>query len=324
MGRIDEAIAKRQRGLITRKQAWASGVTDSGIDHRVATGQWVRVCKSVFLTTGRTPDLLTLTAAAGLATDGAATGDCGAWVWELDDFREPSVIRVVAPTRHRIHDFALELSEAEWLRPEHITRRRGVPVLQPAHLLLYLGEHVSRDQVEWALDCCLRRRFTTWEALHALAHAPEAKNRAGPALLRELLELRSQRQHTDSVLETRAVQVLRNAGLPEPVLQYPIDVGGGVTIHADLAYPAHNLLIETVGKGAHRSEIWQYNRDCRRLNAVNLLTQRYVVLHYTWDQVTKKPEVLVEEIAPVLGVPLQTCFRMLERRGGRPALYMPL
>lgn len=321
MGALERWAVER-RGLVRTEQALSAGLSGAMLSRRVDSGQWQHLYRGVYLTRPGPIDWYTQTAAAALACDGAAAGPCGAHIWGADAFEEQPPIQVISAKRRRRVEAKFEVVEAKWLRPEHVTLRSGVPVLQPFWLLADLGQHVARDEVEAAMDYFIRKRFVTWESLEEIAHSPELRKRTGAKRLRELLSLRTQRQHTDSLLETRGLQLLRNAGLGEPVLQFPIAVGRGVTIHADLAYPGANLLIETVGKKAHRSEVWQYDRDCRRLNAVNLLTERFVLLHYTWHQVLHEPETLVADVAKVLGKPLQEGFRLLDRPGGRPALYV--
>ena len=159
--------------------------------------------------------------------------------------------------------------------------------------------------MEWALDFCLRRRWTTWDELRALVTRYGGHGYEGAAILRELFELRApQFQHTDSLLETLALQVTRDAGLPTPLLQFPLRRNGDVIACADLAYPKQRVLIETHGDKYHRAKRWQLTRDCRRENAIALLRD-YTVLKYSWDMVTKEPAQMAAEIAQHLGIPVQ-------------------
>ncbi|CAN5518534.1 hypothetical protein BH24ACT5_BH24ACT5_26890 [soil metagenome] len=49
---------------------------------------------------------------------------------------------------------------------------------------------------------------------------------------------------SQSGLELDALEAVRRAGLPEPVRQYPLVLGGGQRIHLDLAWPDRRLAIE--------------------------------------------------------------------------------
>jgi hypothetical protein len=80
------------------------------------------------------------------------------------------------------------------------------------------------------------------------------------------LALSSIRPGTDSPMETVLRLLLTEAGLPEPVVNAPIrNRFGAIIAHADLAYPAHRVIIEYDG-GHHRADERQYNIDIDRLD----------------------------------------------------------
>jgi hypothetical protein len=316
-------IAGGQAGIITRQQALDAGMRVSTIDHRVRGGSWSAAHEGVYRMCSADPPWLSEVAAAAIAVGGAAIGSCAAGVWGLDGFEPKGEIQVVTGNGRRLRGSSVVVARGAWFSEGLVTRRSGVPVLQPSWTLLTLGDYRTRDAVEGALDDCLRRRFTDWKELEGLVELPSLCNHAGAAVVRELLTLRRQRRHTDSYLETRMLQLLRDRGFPDPVLQFPIDVGGGLKVHADFGFPDQGVLVETVGVNGHRSELWQYASDCRRNNAVSLL-DRFVVLHYTWKQVIGRPEEVTYELASALCVPLQEPFRIIDRRGGPALLALPL
>ncbi len=64
-------------------------------------------------------------------------------------------------------------------------------------------------------------------------------------------------------METVLRLAIVRAGLPEPVVNYAIDVGERL-LHADLAYPQERLAVEYDGD-QHRIDARQYERDIDRL-----------------------------------------------------------
>ena len=106
------------------------------------------------------------------------------------------------------------------------------------------------DQVELALETALRRGDTSVERLRAVLRSCGAR-REGASVLRAVLDRRPDgAAATESWLETRKVQVLRNAGYPDPERQVRIDDERGVLIgRVDLLLG--RIVIECDGREFH-------------------------------------------------------------------------
>lgn len=70
------------------------------------------------------------------------------------------------------------------------------------------------------------------------------RGRAGGPVLRQLVEARTGRAPTESEMETKLLQVLRAAGLPEPARQHEVWQGSAFIGRVDLAYPEARIAIE--------------------------------------------------------------------------------
>lgn len=304
MGEVERRcgqLASAQWGIITRGQALDLGLSRNEIDRRVKTKSWSSVHRGVFRVLPSDDEWLSDVTAAVLATGGVASGPCAAAIWKLDGFDRPQPIEVVTRfDRRLLASTSARVHRVDWLTDAMCTKRERVPVLNPVHMLLHLGDSASRDDVEVALDCCLRRNLVHFTGLDELCRSFGSQGHRGVARLRELLALRMPlKRHTDSILETRLLQRLREFGFPAPVLQYAVRQGRFVIAHSDLAFPKQRLLIEAVGKNAHASELRQLTRDCRRANALALLRQ-YTVLSFTWYQVHHAPEEIRAAVARAL------------------------
>ena len=122
--------------------------------------------------------------------------------------------------------------------------------------------------------------------------------RPGPAPLRRVLVRRPRgAPPTESELETRFLQVLRAAGVLQPVRQHRVKLPDGGSVRLDFAYPDKVLFIETDGYDPHRSRR-AFVRDRRRENQVVLLGWK--PLRFTWVDVVLRPEEVADEVATAL------------------------
>src|SRR5215207_7409592 len=95
------------------------------------------------------------------------------------------------------------------------------------------------------------------------------------------------RRAPESVLETRFLQLLRTAGLPEPAPQFEIGLGDGAAARVDFAYPKRRIAIELDGAAYHSGEVAE-RRDRRRDNRLGAIGWR--VLRFGWNDVTRSPD----------------------------------
>ena len=71
------------------------------------------------------------------------------------------------------------------------------------------------------------------------------------------------RERVESPKETQTRLAIMAAGLPEPVVQYEVRLGGILIARTDLAYPRLRIAIEYEGDG-HRTDRAQWRTDIRR------------------------------------------------------------
>jgi len=99
-----DQVFRRQFGLVTRDQARQSGLTDRQIDHRVATGAWVRDHPRVFRLAAVASSWESLLLGPILSVGGIASHRAAAALWDLEVFERPppeiSVEHGREPTRH--------------------------------------------------------------------------------------------------------------------------------------------------------------------------------------------------------------------------------
>ena len=146
-------------------------------------------------------------------------------------------------------------------------------------------------------------RHCTLDGLVETSERLARRGRPGSAVFRTVLnDIGPGLALSESALEVRAMNLLREAGLPTPVQQYPIPWREARNGRVDLAYPSARVLIELDGRRWHsRSDT--IDMDHKRDRAAQLAGWR--VFRFTWNQlddgvgdlVTTLTQLLSEEVA---------------------------
>lgn len=111
----------------------------------------------------------------------------------------------------------------------------------------------------------------------------------------------NERDHRDAQAESRlealVLQILRRRKLPRPILQYHVIEAGIPIARLDFAYPELRLGIEADGYRWH-SGVQRWGEDIQRENRLKLLG--WTLLHFSWADVTKRPELVASQIRRAL------------------------
>lgn len=100
--------------------------------------------------------------------------------------------------------------------------------------------------------------YATREALEDMLD----RHKGTPGIRKARVALERARVGSDSAPETRLRLALEDAGLPEPLLNLPTELGAGVVRQPDLGYPEQKVAVEYDGDG--HSEAGQIIRDITR------------------------------------------------------------
>jgi very-short-patch-repair endonuclease len=278
-------LAAGQHSLAHRAQAIELGMTPRQIDERVASGLLITQHRGVYRLAGAPPTREQAVLAACLAAGAVVSHRSAGVLWAMRGVEAPTP-EIIVPATRCPSLRAVVVHRTDRLDPIDVCRRRRIPVTTPARTLLDLGAVAPAPVVESALEDALMRRLVTFELLTATLERLGGPGRNGAGVLRALLEERDPvTAPTQSVLEDRLFQLLRRAGLPEPVRQYPV---AGVLL--DGAYPDRRLGIEA------DSRIWHGGRlDVQRNTdkGNRLLAHGWRVLRFTWFDVTRRAAYVV-------------------------------
>lgn len=162
------------------------------------------------------------------------------------------------------------------LSRERIVTVSGMRVPRVEEVWVQMSGALSVTELVMAGDSCLRR-MAPLTTLATLRDAVErAANRPGVARLRAAIG--RVRTGTDSAMESVVRLLLVDAGLPEPAVNLPVTVADGLTLHGDLVYPGHRVIVEYDGDH-HRTDRRQYDLDIDRIWALERAGWRVVRLN---------------------------------------------
>lgn len=149
------------------------------------------------------------------------------------------------------------------LSPEHVTLVDRIAVTTYERTLIDRAVRLGPRQLSEALDLGLAsgrvRLRSLRNMIDELAPAP---GRRRAALLRLVDERAPGADTTESVRETRLLDVLHRAGLPAPSTQYRVTIGEE-DFFLDAAYPELLIGLEYLGRAGHRSRA-AFDADHRR------------------------------------------------------------
>lgn len=183
-------------------------------------------------------------------------------VWELAGFVEPGELEITVPDARRVRLDGVTVHQSEVWGPGHVAVKHRIPVTSVARTLCDLTACASPRVIEHALDDALRRKLVSLRSVRRVAHALDTKGRRRGTTMRTLLgERQPGFDPGGSVQEVRVAKLLVAAGLPAPVAQHPVRVGGRV-LRVDLAYPELGIVIEYDGWDSHRGHgVFHGDRD---------------------------------------------------------------
>jgi hypothetical protein len=280
------ALAARQWGVASALQLRALGLSKATISRWSATGRLHRVHPGVYAvghtrlsTEGR------LVAALLYAGPGAALSHAtAAWWWQLID-HEPMRIEISAPRDTR------SLSAALIHHPRHLNRteHRGLSITTIAQTLLDFAVSAPPDRLRRALAESEFRRLLDRNAIETVL----VRGHPGTVALRRCLESHyPDLARTRSVLEERFLSLCRSGGIPLPEVNVKIS---GLTV--DTLWREQRVIVELDGHAGHGTPA-RLERDHQR--DLRLRAAGYLVLRYTWQQITRQREQVIADLRATL------------------------
>lgn len=304
---VDRAIgvvAGGQHGVFDRRQVLDAGGTDKVIGARLRRDRWRATgCRGVYVLADApfTHRQRLWIAHLGAGRHSVVSHEAAGHLERLPLVTgEPVVLTVDHPRHLRIPGAVVhQISD---LTPRWVWNLEGLPVTTTARTIVDLSSVWSRAKLGVAVDQALAGRRVS---LGAVAACLQEVLRPGKRGLHRLVAVLDERGAgyvpPMSELERLLLDVLRRAGLPDPVRQYALPGRGAVTGLVDAAYPEARLLIEADGRSWH-DRIATARRDRLRDNESSRLG--WLTLRFTWEEVTEDPDGVAATVLDTLTVRL--------------------
>jgi len=285
-------LTDKQHGVFSRSQALEAGLTRDQVEYRISAHLFVVVDHSVYRFAGTPSTWRQRLMAACLAGPAVASHRSAGRLWDFPAMpAEPVEVTALRHRRRKPTDVTWH--ESFHLSEHDVTEVDRIPVTRPVRTFLDLGAVLSPDELETVFNEGIRRNLLS---VPAIANRLErfGSLRRGTAVVRAVLERQLPgRRAPESVLETRFLQLVRSAGLPEPVAQHRVRSDDGVIARLDFAYLDPMIAIELDGAAYHAGE-FSRKRDRRRDIRLGALGWR--VLRFDWDEVTCTPEYVLDAL----------------------------
>lgn len=280
------ALAGRQHGVLSRSQLISLGLSSSAISRSVVAGRLHRLHPGVYAVGHGAIALRgSLIAALLFAGRGAALSHTtAARLWWLVDV-EPKQIHVTVPGKRRSLA-AVRVHRCS--RPE-VGRHRGLPVTTVARTLLDIAPMLTPSQLRRALAEADYRRLLDRREIETVL----GRGRAGSTALRRALAAHLPAlARTLSVLEERFLALCEESGVPTPEVNAKVE---GLMV--DAVWRRERVAVELDGYAAHGGRA-AIERD--RTRELALRAGGFIVVRYTWRQVTEEPARVVGDLRAAL------------------------
>jgi very-short-patch-repair endonuclease len=206
------------------------------------------------------------------------------WWWGILD-REPGVIDVSAPGRRR----SLEGVRVHHPRVLDSTRWRRLPITTVSRTLRDLAAESSIEELRRALAQADYRRLLNIDEVSAAC----GQGCHGTARLQAALQRHEPRlAMTRSELERRFLAECEIARIPMPEVNAQVQ---GWTV--DMLWRSERVIVELDGRDNHSSP-GQMERDRRK--DLQLRAAGYVVVRYTWAQITFEAHAVIADLRAIL------------------------
>jgi len=284
-------LAQRQHCLFTVGQVLAGGGTRHMIRRRIEGGIWERKSSVVLALAGSPPSFEQSVMAACLHTEGnVASHRAAAALRQVPQV--PAVVDVTSRYGCSRNPFGRVHRSADLLSYD-IELIGTIPVTTLARTAADLFTCLRPARAAWIVEGLLGRGQLTISELAEVHGRFARQGRPGTVHLRELLAHLDEEPPLQSEMEQRMDVLLRAAGLDSPARQVPLPGWVEHPAHVDFAYPQLTLIIEVDGRSWH-SRSTEFELDRKRDNAAQLAG--WMVLRFTWRQITRDPEYVVSTI----------------------------
>jgi very-short-patch-repair endonuclease len=281
-------VAAAQRGLVHRSQLRELGITRGSYEHRVQVGSLHRVLPSVLSVMQPLIEPWAAETAALLyaGENAVLSHETAAALWGLTAI--PSFVAITLIGRKVESQPQLRQYRVSGLDVRDVRLHQGFPVTSPARTLI---DCASTSHVDRLLNEARALKLVKDAELEAAMTRCPGRKGTGP--LRALLAAEQDSGFTRSKAERILRRLVREAELERPITNTYVE-----RVEVDAYWPRLKLVVEFDGHQYHGT-YQAFQRDRAKTN--KLIAAGYLVLRFTWAQLTKRPMLVLATIARTLG-----------------------
>jgi hypothetical protein len=269
-------LADRQWGVVSRGQLRELGFSRGAVEHWLAVGRLHGLYRGVYAVghTALRAEGRRLAAVLACGEGAVLSHVSAAAHWGLLHTAATKT-DVTAPATRRAHS-GIRLHLSRSLIARDTTTHEQIPITTIARTLLDLAATQPEARLERALAQAHHLRIYDHAAItDVLARANG--HRGTSALARAAA--REDPKLTASDWEDRMLAIIRDAKLPEPLVNHPLDAPDYGRLRPDFYWPAHDLIVETDGWETHGTRP-AFERDRAKDAALTAAGLR--VVRFTW------------------------------------------
>jgi very-short-patch-repair endonuclease len=226
-------------------------------------------------------------------------GHSAAALLGIPGFERRGLVEAVTPRPRRHRDPTAIVHRWRVLPADHVTVVEGIACTRVARTLVDLAGVLHPRRTARAVDNALAMGIVTVAGLRDVFDELAQRGRKGIAAMRDILDERCDDYvPVESELEARFVDLVRGAGLPEPVRQLNVGDESDWIGRVDFAYPAMGLLLELDGRRHHSAKL---DVEADRLRDARLAQAGWRTARVGWDEVVDHPDQVVARIRRLLG-----------------------
>lgn len=295
-------LARRQHGVVSRKQLRQAGFSDDAIDEASAAGRIHRVFRGVYAL-GRaeiSPRGRLFAATLACGPGAVISHRSAAALLGLID-KGPLVIDVIAPGARGRGIDGIRAHKAPPPRRSEVGTLASIPCTSPARTLVDLASVGGTSTLRSAFERAAAKKILDIAAIEA-AISP---GRRGVSALRALIaEWRraaptARKGRLKSPLEARVLPILAGRDAPLPRPNAPVILTDGGQIEVDFLWDEQHFVLEADSRDFHGTEV-AFERD--RWRDRELMRVGYSTLRVTSLQAETEPEAVADTVAVRLGL----------------------
>jgi very-short-patch-repair endonuclease len=288
-------LSDRQHGPVARPQLLEMGLGRGAIDWRVEMRRLHPVYRSVYVPGRRqlTREGRWMAAVLACGPEAVVSHRTAAALWRMREGEGGATVEVTVP--RRVRGYAGITARIATLASDERTVLDGIPVTTVPRTLLDLAAVLRPEALRRALEQAEALRLGDPVPLVALLERHHG--RRGAARLKALLDEGPLRPRVlRSVLESRFLALVEDAGLPSPETNVRLEIGG-VWIEVDCVWRDERLVVELDGRTHHDTEA-AFERD--RVRDRRLQAAAWRVVRVTWRALEEDPDAVVADLAALL------------------------